>query len=102
MYAVYKWHRSAEEISIRTNGANRKASLTNGDFFTNGSIGEGFLTIGICLCILVSDMNLADYLLTQRILERYYKTFVSRKRVASFQDFVPDDLEITLTVEGSC
>ena len=45
-------HRSAEEISIRTNGANRKASLTNGDFFTNGSIGEGFLTIGICLCIL--------------------------------------------------
>ena len=52
MYAVYKWHRSAEEISIRTNGANRKASLTNGDFFTNGSIGEGFLTIGICLCIL--------------------------------------------------
>ena len=52
MYAVYKWHRSAEDISIRTNGANRKASLTNGDFFTNGSIGEGFLTIGICLCIL--------------------------------------------------
>ena len=35
-----------------SNGANRKASLTNGDFFTKGSIGEGFLTIGICLCIL--------------------------------------------------
>ena len=31
-YAVYKWNRSAEEISIRTNGANCKASLTNGDF----------------------------------------------------------------------
>ena len=42
-------------------------------------------------------MNLADYLLTQRKLERYYKTFVSRKRVASFLDF-----EITLTVKGSC
>ena len=26
---VYKW---TEELSIRTNGANRKASLTNGDF----------------------------------------------------------------------
>ena len=46
---VYQW---TEELSIRTNGANRKASLTNGDFFTNGTIGEGFLTIGICLCIL--------------------------------------------------
>ena len=46
---VYQW---TEELSIRTNGANRKASLTNGDFFTNGTIGEGFLTIGICLCLL--------------------------------------------------
>ena len=46
---VYQW---TEELSIRTNGANRKASLTNGDFFTSGTIGEGFLTIGICLCIL--------------------------------------------------
>ena len=27
---VYQW---TEELSIRTNGANRKASLTNGDFF---------------------------------------------------------------------
>ena len=45
---VYQW---TEELSIRTNGANRKASLTNGDFFTNGTIGDGFLTIGICLCI---------------------------------------------------
>ena len=45
---VYEW---TEELSIRTNGANRKASLTNNDFFTNGTIGEGFLTIGICLCI---------------------------------------------------
>ena len=26
---VYQW---TEELSIRTNGANRKASLTNGDF----------------------------------------------------------------------
>ena len=41
-----------------SNGANRKASLTNGDFFTNGSIGEGFLTIGIRLCILdMCDLN---------------------------------------------
>ena len=45
---VYQW---TEELSIRTNGANRKASLTNGDLFTNGTIGDGFLTIGICLCI---------------------------------------------------
>ena len=45
---VYQW---TEELSIRTNGANRKASLTNGDLFTNGIIGDGFLTIGICLCI---------------------------------------------------
>ena len=46
---VYQW---TEELSIRTNGANHEASLTNGDFFTNGTIGDGFLTIGICLCIL--------------------------------------------------
>ena len=46
---VYQW---TEELCIRTNGANRKTSLTNGDFFTNGTSGEGFLTIGICLCIL--------------------------------------------------
>ena len=46
---VYQW---TEELSIRTNGANRKASLRNVYFFTNGTIGEGFLTIGICLCIL--------------------------------------------------
>ena len=46
---LYQW---TEELSIRTNGTNRKASLTNGDIFTNGTIGEGFLTIGICLCIL--------------------------------------------------
>ena len=46
---VYQW---TEELSIRTNGANCKTSLKNGDFFTNGTIGEGFLTIGICLCIL--------------------------------------------------
>ena len=49
-------------------------------------------------------MNLADYLLTERKLELYYKTSVSRERVTSFRNriFVPDDLEITLTVEGSC
>ena len=29
-----------------------KATLRNGDQFTNGTIGEGVLTIGICLCIL--------------------------------------------------
>ena len=46
---VYQW---TEEVSIRTNGANHKAPLTNDDFFTNGIIGEGFLTIGTCLCIL--------------------------------------------------
>ena len=46
---VHQW---TEELSIRTNGANRKASLTNGYFFTNGTIDEGFLTIGISLCIL--------------------------------------------------
>ena len=47
---VFQW---TEELSIRTNGANHKASLMNGDFFfTNGTIGDSFLTIGICLCIL--------------------------------------------------
>ena len=35
---VYQW---TEELSIRTNGTNRKASLTDGGFFfTNGTIGE--------------------------------------------------------------
>jgi len=29
-----------------------KATLTNGDQFTNGTIGEGVLTIGICLCVM--------------------------------------------------
>ena len=29
-----------------------KATLTNGDQFTNGTIGEGVLMIGICLCML--------------------------------------------------
>ena len=29
-----------------------KATLTNGDQFTNGTIGEGVLAIGICLCTL--------------------------------------------------
>ena len=45
-------------------------------------------------------MNLADYLLTQlqRKFERYYKTTVSRERVASFLNFVPVDLEITKTL----
>ena len=47
-------------------------------------------------------MNLVDYLLTQRKVERYSKTFVSRERVASFLNFVPVDLEITIIVEGSC
>ena len=48
-----------------------------------------------CLIQIVSDRNLADYLLTQRKLERCYKTTVSRERVASFLNFVPGDLEIT-------
>ena len=43
-------------------------------------------------------MNLVDYLLTRRNIERYYKTFVSRERVASFLNFVPVDLEITRTL----
>ena len=55
-----------------------------------------------CLIQIVSDMNLVDYLLTQRKVERYYKAFVSRKRVASFLNFVPVDLEATITVEESC
>ena len=29
-----------------------KATLTTGDQFTNGTISEDVLTIGICLCIL--------------------------------------------------
>ena len=44
---------------------------------------------------ILSDMNLVDYLLTQRKVERYYKTFVSRGRVASFLNFVSVNLEIT-------
>ena len=57
-----------------------------------------------CLIQIVSDMNLAGYLLTQlqRKFERYYKTTVLCERVASFLNFVPGDLEITWTVEGSC
>ena len=43
---VYQW---TEELSIRTNGANRKASLTNGDSFTNGTIGGGFFNKGVKL-----------------------------------------------------
>ena len=46
---VYQW---TEELSIRTNGANRKASLTNGDFLPMLPLVTVFLTIGICLCIL--------------------------------------------------
>ena len=38
--------------------------------------------------------NLVDYLQTQRKVERYLETFVSRERVASFLNFVPD-LEVT-------
>ena len=39
--------------AICTNGTNgTKAALTNGDQFTNGTIGEGVLTIGVCLEIL--------------------------------------------------
>ena len=45
---VYQW---TDLLSIRANGANRKASLMNG-YFPDGTIGEGFLTIGICFCIL--------------------------------------------------
>ena len=51
-----------------------------------------------CLIQIMSDMNLVDYLLTQRKVERYFKTFVSRERVASFLNFVPVDLEITKTL----
>ena len=51
-----------------------------------------------CLIQILSDMNLVDYLLTQRNAERYYKTFVSRERVASFLNFVHVDLEITKTL----
>ena len=46
---VYKW---TEELFLLTNGTNRKLSLTKGGFFTSGTIGEGFLMTGICLCIL--------------------------------------------------
>ena len=42
---VYQW---TEELSIRTNGVNCKASLTNSDF----SPMVPLVTIGICLCIL--------------------------------------------------
>ena len=41
---VYQW---IEELSIRTNNTNHNVSLMNGDFFTNGTIGEGFFTIGM-------------------------------------------------------
>ena len=49
---VYQW---TEELSIRTNCTNRKASLTDGGFFFYQWYhwwGEGFLTIGVCLCLL--------------------------------------------------
>ena len=44
--------RSTEELTIRSNGTNRKASLTNHNLLP---IGEGVLTIRIRLCIL--DMS---------------------------------------------
>ena len=47
---------STEELTIRSNGTNRKAS------FTNGTIGEGVLTIRIRLCILDMDGNLFSLL----------------------------------------
>ena len=54
-----------------------------------------------CLIQIVSDMNLVDYLLTQRKFERYYKTSVSRERATSFLNCVPVDLEITITLHKS-
>ena len=45
------------------------------------------------------NLHVVDYLLTRRKVERNYKTFVSRARVASFLNFaVPVDLEITITL----
>jgi len=38
-----------------------KATLTNSDQFTNGTIGEGVLTIGICLCTLdMCELNMSS------------------------------------------
>jgi len=38
-----------------------KASLTYGNQFTNGTIGEGVLTIGICLCVLDISVERLPY-----------------------------------------
>ena len=45
-------YQSTEEFSIRTNGANLNASLTNGDYLTILPLMRVSLTIGICSCIL--------------------------------------------------
>ena len=55
---------------------------------------QGSLSRYDCLIQIMSGMHLV----TQRKLERYYKTFVLRERVASFLNFVPVDLEITITL----
>ena len=47
--------RSTEELTIRSNGTNRKASLTNRNLLPICTIGEGVLTIRIRLRIL--DMS---------------------------------------------
>ena len=45
-------YQSTEEFSIRTNGANLNASLTNGDYLKILPLMRVSLTIGICSCIL--------------------------------------------------
>ena len=49
---VYQW---TEELSIRTNDANHKASLTNGNFSPMAPLVRVSLTIGICLSIFGQD-----------------------------------------------
>ena len=91
---VYNW---TEELSIRTNGTNRKASLTNGGFYqcyhwwrpplVEASIGEGFLMIGICLCILdmceflaqPTEYGLTLTELTRNLQQLQQKTFSMQK-----------------------
>ena len=59
MYVVYIWYTNRlttfqlDSICTNgTNGTNRQGYFDEWRSFTNGAIGEGVLTIGICLCIM--------------------------------------------------
>ena len=94
IYAVYKWSAdrlppfplvctNRQIVYARPSGVNicslqiehrSAASFSIGAIGTNGSIGEGFLTIGICLCVL--DMCDENTFITRQKCERFVFTAV--------------------------